>query len=156
VWIPEDKTRKARGYDVPGALPVVMEREPSEVWTYFGADASESVPPSADPTTFRPVYQHPTTPCFPESAVHDWHWRDGKFYYASRVSPGDNWIFVKWKDEEVEKPTSAWFRKHKGKRVEFRDGSMPRGGVVQDVTRTMVTVGGREFKISAARRARAT
>lgn len=116
VWIPRDHSRKDRGL-CSGAHVVTMTRRPFAVWTYIGPGLRDSTSPPADPGTFVPR-QGQTT--MHEDCGHDWNWSNDRFYYASRYTEGDVWVFIRFEDEIEHIPDEDWFRQQVGQYVEFR------------------------------------
>lgn len=71
--------------------PVPMEREPDRVWTLFLVREEGDLPEL-------PMKPQHRVNAFLEDKIHDWNWRNGKFRYVSRVSDGEQWLLLEYKE----------------------------------------------------------
>lgn len=74
-----------------GHLPVEITEKPDKVWTLFLPEhETQDSPPQL------PLIPRYPDGFFPESAMHDWDWRDGKFYFFTRVTDQPTWVLLEY------------------------------------------------------------
>lgn len=94
LWVPAMESNGGFGHK-RCVLPMDGETvRPFRVWTLYG-HTDEASPPSLP---FSPVH---LTNAFLEDRIHDWNiMPDGRLRYYSRVSTGQVWLLLEWKDSE--------------------------------------------------------
>lgn len=87
IWIPWGP----REGMTDGHLPVDVAEEPDKAWTLFLPEHDTQDSPPQLPLI--PRYPHGF---FPESAMHDWDWRSGKFHFFTRVTDQPTWVLLEY------------------------------------------------------------
>lgn len=69
--------------------PIDLAEEPRRVWTLYHHRDPETAPSL-------PIVPIHFTNAFLEDIVHDWVWRDGKFWYYTRAIDGRVWLLLEY------------------------------------------------------------
>lgn len=89
LWIPKGKDISA--YALKCDPVPFKDKTPDIVWTLF-LETNENKPPQL------PIIPKHNHNAFLEDKMHDWNVRNGEFHYYSRISEGEVYLLLEWKD----------------------------------------------------------